>query len=79
MKLNGWQRGGVVASIVWAIVWLPLWAIVFDKSLFRIKSSDISDILLITLGSIALGWGIVYGGIFSVRWIKQGFDDKPVQ
>lgn len=106
MKLNGWQRIGVVVSIIWGIgaaiyerkhqvdsvndIWLarlsqcsPAFSDeCFDLAskqhaeLLALNSSNVSNILYVSLGPILVGWLTAYLAIKVFFWVKTGFQSN---
>ena len=78
IRLSGWQRIGVVISVLW-FVGLPIFALItIDKRLPDMAREPII-FLIFLLGPIILLWlvgGIVFG---TVRWIVRGLTDPPVK
>lgn len=69
MTLNGWQRLGVVLSIVWVIIGL-----LFDP--LEIFSSHISnwEKIIILLITVLFWWVGAYAALFAFRWVRKGFE-----
>jgi hypothetical protein len=106
MQLNGWQRIGVVVSIIWGIgaaiyerksqvdsvndIWLARLSEclpVFSDGCFDLKSkqyaellalnsSNVSDVLYLSLGPILVGWLTAYLATKIFIWVKAGFQSN---
>lgn len=72
MKLNGWKRIGIIASVVW-ILGAGLTSLAELDYLAGTPSSDWSAAAFVTFAPVPLGWGFVYLVLFLVRWVKRGF------
>ena len=83
MRLNGWQRIGIVASIGWAIgvyvVYLVIGPVDWSKYGTFMPNPDSywlsfrSHWVALALVPIVLGWLVVYALVYLVRWIRAGF------
>ncbi len=106
LRLNGWQRIGVVVSVIWFVVggfWGNSLGIhegdwVVSSYSFCLKhlvgpgmetSQQCADTfyreypeaikyhwwyaLIVGLVPIPIGWGLIYGSIGLVRWVRRGF------
>jgi hypothetical protein len=65
-RLNGWQRIGIVASVIWAIG-APMY---LDHA-----GEEASVVALVTLPPIVLGWLLAYALVY-LRRIRQP-QNKP--
>ena len=59
-KINGWQRIGIIASVVFEIYALVAWP-------------HNPDNLIGTLVMVFGAWAFVYLVLFLVRWVRRGF------
>lgn len=66
MKINGWQRIGIIASVGWVLFavfkFLPIWS-----------KDDLPAIAIVVFVPIPLAWGAVYLVLFLIRWVRRGF------
>jgi uncharacterized membrane protein len=96
-RLNGWQRIGIVLSVVWALgaaayVWQykadanarteKFYATCLQQrddcdakreALLSAQGRVTREKLFWALAPVPLGWLIVYGVVWLVRWIRAGF------
>jgi hypothetical protein len=88
-RLNGWQRIGIVLSALWVLVgglWGRQLAVApyFDciKSAPNIDTMNFcerylqdwgSTAMLIALVPLPIAWLLVYIVVWTVRWIRRGF------
>jgi hypothetical protein len=89
MRLNGWQRIGIVASVIWAIgapIYLGLCRDVPSndpQQCFQTASRHFNAVTRYPLFSangavaalvpVGLGWLFAYALVYLVRWIRAGF------
>jgi heme/copper-type cytochrome/quinol oxidase subunit 2 len=89
-RLNGWQRIGIVLSLVWAVVG-GLWGRKAALTPFLDCLSDTGNLnfcqsqyqwaidqvwlfaLIFGLAPIPIAWLLVYIVVWTVRWIRRGF------
>ena len=75
MRLNGWQRIGVVASAVW----LPIGFVIGKQAADQVMYWNgyyveaWAVLLLWTLLPIPAGWLAACLAIFVSRWVRRGF------
>jgi hypothetical protein len=66
MKINGWQRMGIIASVGWVLFtglkFLQYWS-----------KNDLPWIAIVVFVPIPLAWGAVYLVLFLIRWVRRGF------
>lgn len=67
MKLNGWQRFGVVLSVLWLLI-----ALFFDP-LGVSGGATGWWLLAIFFLQILVFWIIAYATLFAFRWVRKGF------
>jgi len=73
-RLNGWQRIGVVLSVLWFLLQL-YHVLVYYLEFSSLSLPGIFGALVITgIGGILLGWIIGYIALWTFRWVKRGFD-----
>ena len=75
MRLNGWQRLGVVASALWVPVGLVKGGNSYSD--WQLIGGYYIDPTVLAICWIALpilfGWLAVYTAIFVTRWVRRGF------
>jgi hypothetical protein len=72
MRLNGWQRIGIVASAVW----IPYGAVYGCRLGYAGECSTEDLHALIAFYAIApvvAGWIVAWVAVWAVRWIWRGF------
>jgi hypothetical protein len=72
MKLNGWKRIGIIASVVWI---LGAGVYTYDSEMDRANDYITSTFLNCESNWVGAGdaWGFAYLVLFIVRWVKRGF------
>ncbi len=70
MRINGWQRLWLVASILWAVVILLLAGILQFDGDRTIPSADVA-LLVVRLWLVPVA--AVYGLGVGLAWIRRGF------
>jgi hypothetical protein len=86
IKLNGWQRLGIILSFLWAILWLLYSVIVIftpPKDVFDEISRELGvwaqlrfifDCLMKAIIPIIVGWLGIYSTLWLFRWVREGFE-----
>jgi hypothetical protein len=70
MRLNGWQRLWLVASILWAVVTLLLGGILqFDGDQTVRSANDVLFVVRLWIVPVAA----VYGFGVGLAWVRRGF------
>ena len=100
-RLNGWQRIGIVLSVLWAIAagayvwqgsrnlsyvyWRTYYHCVFTpgndenscqaakEQAETVPSKYVSLLLPVALAAIPVAWLLVYIVVWTVRWVRRGF------
>jgi hypothetical protein len=67
MKINGWQRIGIIASVGWMLF------AVFEYVLPPSLENGGPLIAIVIFVPIVLAWGAVYLLLFLIRWVRRGF------
>lgn len=66
MKINGWQRIGIIASVGWVL--FASWKFLPIQS-----TNDLPLIAIVVFVPIPLAWGAIYLVLFLIRWVYRGF------
>jgi hypothetical protein len=70
MRINGWQRLWVLASILWAVVVLVLSGILqFDGG----QTAPSADMILFVVRLWVVPVAAVYGFGLGLAWVRRGF------
>lgn len=74
MRLNGWQRIGIVASTLWL---LGGSAYAYEIAVLETGTIQLLCIGVIAVMPIILGWLFVWLAVLAVRWVCAGFSLPP--
>ena len=72
-RLKGWQRIGIVLSVIWLIVG-PVWGLILVHNLlWFVGVSDPYVAATFALLPIPFLWLFLYIVVWTVRWVRRGF------
>jgi hypothetical protein len=70
MKLNGWQRIGVVLSALWLLIVLVFVALNVSDA---VGTHWVRGTLVAVFLPILAFWVVAYAALFAFRWVRSGF------
>jgi hypothetical protein len=71
MRINGWQRLWVLASILWAVIILALAGVFFQSPGDQTAASANEALLVLRLWIVPVAAVYVFG--FGLAWVRRGF------
>jgi len=70
MRINGWQRLWLVASILWAAVVLSLAGILRSDGAQAVPSANVA-LFVVRLWIVPVA--AIYGFVLGLAWVRRGF------
>jgi hypothetical protein len=70
MRINGWQRLWLLASILWAVVILALSGILQSDGVQTVQSANVA-LFVVRLWIVPVA--AVYGFGLGLAWVRRGF------